>query len=114
MNERRQPGAVKRFVWVSALGLLPLAAIHAGATTVGEIAKNPAAFDQKTVVVSGTATSVTHRTSWRGNPYTTFHVADQGQSVKVFRFGTPTIKDDESVDVRGVFQRVKHVGQYTF
>ncbi len=75
----------------------------ASAATVAEIAKNPAAFDQKTVTVSGTAGEVSSRTSRRRNPYTTFRLSDQGEAVKVFTFGTPTIKDGERVEVRGVF-----------
>ena len=34
--------------------------------------------------------------------------------MKVFTFGTPPIKDGQRVEERGVFQRVKHVGAYTF
>ena len=79
-----------------------------------EIAKNPAAFDQKTVTVTGTAAQVSSRTSRRGNPYTTFKLSDHGETVKVFTFGTPAIKDGDRVEVRGVFQRVKQVGAYTF
>src|SRR5438034_9358939 len=86
----------------------------ASAATVAEIAKNPAAFDQKTVTASGTAHEVSSRTSRRGNPYTTFRLSDQGEAVKVFTFGTPAIKEGERVEVRGIFQRVKHVGSYTF
>ena len=78
----------------------------ASAATVAEIAKDPAAFDQKTVTVSGTAQEVSSRTSRRGNPYTTFRLSDQGEAVKVFTFGTPAIKDGDRVEVRGVFQRV--------
>src|SRR5437867_2113673 len=55
----------------------------ASAATVVEIAKNPAAFDQKTVTVTGTAAQVSSRTSRRGNPYTTFKLSDQGETVKV-------------------------------
>ncbi len=86
----------------------------ASAATVAEIAKDPAAFDQKTVTVSGTAQEVSSRTSRRGNPYTTFRLSDQGEAVKVFTFGTPAIKDGDRVEVRGVFHRVKQVGAYTF
>src|SRR5256885_15797723 len=86
----------------------------ASAETVAEIAKNPAAFDQKTVTASGTAQEVSRRTSRRGNPYTTFRLSDQGEAVKVFTFGTPAIKDGDRVEVRGVFQRVKQVGASTF
>jgi hypothetical protein len=84
------------------------------AATVADIAKNPTHFDQKAVTVSGTAEAVSSRTSRRGNPYTTFRLADQGDAVKVFTFGTPAIKDGQRVEVHGVFQRVKQVGRYTF
>ena len=86
----------------------------ADAATVAEIAKNPSAFDKKTVTVSGTAQEVSSRTSRRGNPYTTFRLSDKRETVKVFTFGTPAIKDGDRVEVRGVFQRVKQVGAYTF
>src|SRR5207253_9243030 len=84
------------------------------AATVAEIAKNPAAFDQKTVTISGAAEEISSRTSRRGNPYTTFRLSDQGEAVKVFTFGKPDIKDGDRVEVRSVFQRVKLVGAYTF
>ena len=95
---------------VTLVGSIP----WASAGTVAEIAKNPAAFDQKTVTVGGTVEEINSRTSRRGNPYTTFRLSDQGETVKVFTFGTPAIKDGERVEVRGVFQQVKHVGAYTF
>jgi DNA polymerase III alpha subunit len=82
--------------------------------TVAEIAKHPESFDQKTVTVVGTANQVDRRTSRRGNAYTTFRLIDRAESVKVFTFGTPDIKDGERVEVRGRFQRVKQVGSYTF
>jgi len=86
----------------------------ASAATVADIAKDPAAFDQKTVTASGTAQEVNSRTSRRGNPYTSFRLSDEGEAVKVFTFGTPAIKEGQRVEVRGVFQRVKQVGAYTF
>jgi cytochrome c-type biogenesis protein CcmE len=98
---------------VCALGLVS-STPWASAATVAEIAKNPAAFDQKTVTVSGTAGEVSSRTSRRGNPYTTFRLSDQGEAIKVFSFGTLPIKEGDRVEVRGVFQRVKQVGAYTF
>ena len=112
MNPQRN-GMGWKLILLCAVGLL-LRAQHAAATTVTEITKNPAAFDQKTVTASGTAQEVSSRTSRRGNPYTTFRLSDQGEAVKVFTFGTPAIKDGDRVEVRGVFQRVKQVGAYTF
>ena len=61
----------------------------ASAATVADIAKDPAAFDQKTVTASGTAQEVNSRTSRRGNPYTTFRLSDQGEAVKFSRSGRP-------------------------
>ena len=74
----------------------------ASAATVAEIAKNPAAFDGKPVFVTGTAGEISSRTSRRGNRSTTFTLSDQGEAVKVFTFGTPTIKDGDRVEVSGV------------
>ena len=84
------------------------------AATVADVAKNPSAFDQKAVTVQGAARSISDRVSRRGNPYTTLNVTDQGQALKVFSFGTPTIKDGDRIEVQGVFRRVKRVGPYTF
>ncbi len=107
--------ATHRGAGVAAILCLALSlATKAWAATVAEIAKNPAAFDQQTVTVNGTAEGLSSRTSRRGNPYTTFRLSDQGEAVKVFTFGTPAIKDGDRVEVRGVFQRVKQVGAYTF
>src|SRR5205809_5187810 len=102
MGSRR---ATRRLALICVLALAGPAR-WAGAAAVVEIAKNPAAFDQKTVTVTGTAAQVSSRTSRRGNPYTTFKLSDQGETVKVFTFGTPAIKDGDRVEVRGVFQRV--------
>src|SRR5712692_1902662 len=109
----RQVRATRTLALICALALVGPAR-WASAATVAEIAKNPAAFDQKTVTVSGTAEQISSRTSRRGNPYTTFRLSDHGEAVKVFTFGTPPIKDGQRVEVRGVFQRVKQVGRYTF
>ena len=112
MNPQRN-GMGWKLILLCAVGLL-LRAQHAAATTVTEITKNPAAFDQKTVTVTGTAEDISSRTSRRGNPYTTLRLSDQGEAVKVFTFGTPAIREGQRVEVRGVFQRVKQVEQYTF
>ena len=112
MNPQRN-GMGWKLILLCAVGLF-LRAHHAAATTVAEIAKNAAAFDQRAVTVEGVASEVVHRTSRRGNPYMTFRLSDQGEAVKVFTFGTPAIREGQRVEVRGVFQRVKQVGQYTF
>src|SRR3989454_11689626 len=113
MKTSREVRVARMLALVCALALVG-SSPRASAATVAEIAKNPAAFDQKTVTVSGTAGEVSSRTSRRGNPYTTFRLSDQGEAVKVFTFGTLAIKDGERVEVRGIFQRVKQVGANTF
>ena len=118
---------MRRIIGIRRHGSAPLASAMASllllfgttcwAATVAEIAKNPAAFDGKPVFVTGTAGEISSRTSRRGNrstTFTTFTLSDQGKAVKVFTFGTPAIKDGDRVEVRGVFQRVKQVGVYTF
>ena len=111
---------MKGFLYTRALAFVVSVAVAlsvasaARGITVGEIAQSPASFDQKTVTVTGAAEEINSRTSRRGNPYTTFKLSDQGETVKVFTFGTPAIKEGQRVEVRGVFQRVKQVGAYTF
>ena len=99
----RGPRQVRLARMLALICVLALAspARWASAATVAEIAKNPAAFDQKTVTASGMAGEISTRTSRRGNPYTTFRLSDQGEAVKVFTFGTPAIKDGDRVEVRG-------------
>src|SRR5437879_11661484 len=60
---------------VALVGSIP----WASAATVAEIAKNPAAFDQKTVTVNGMAEEINSRTSRRGNSYTTFRLSGRGR-----------------------------------
>ena len=117
-DDMQRSAWVRRSPYGLVAGLVLLMGLSLGATgwaaTIAEIARNPAVFDNQTVTVSGTASETNSRTSRRGNPYTTFRLADQGDAVKVFTFGTPAIKDGQRVEVHGVFQRVKQVGRYTF
>jgi hypothetical protein len=62
----------------------------------------------------GTAEDVRPRTSRRRNEYTTFTLTDQSGQISVFSWGKLPIDSGEHVEMHGVFQRVKHVGSYTF
>ncbi len=97
------------------LGLLSgLFAVPVAALTVGEVLGATDRFDQKIVTLIGTAEDVLPRVSRRGNDYTTFKLADTTGRINVFSWGKLSIRSGERVEVRGVFQRVKRVGKYTF
>jgi len=108
----------RAFLWVSltfCLGLLSsILAAPVDALTVGEILGATDRFDQKSVTLIGTAEEVRPRVSRRGNEYTTFKVVDTTGRINVFSWGILPIKPGDRVEVRGVFQRVKRVGRYTF
>src|SRR5438445_13327700 len=74
MGSRR---ATRRLALICVLALASPAR-WASAATVAEIAKNPVAFDLKTVTARGTAQEVSSRTSRRGNTYTTHRLLDLG------------------------------------
>ena len=93
------------------LGLL----VHpAAALSVEELLATPDRFDQKDVALTGKAEDVHPRTSRRGNEYTTFKLADGTGRINVFIWGKLSITPGDQVNVRGIFQRVKRVGKYTF
>ncbi len=94
--------------------LLGIFAPPVAALTVGEILGATDQFDQKNVTLIGTAEDVRPRVSRRGNEYTTFKLADTTGRINVFSWGKLSIKSGDRVEVRGVFQRVKRVGPYTF
>ncbi len=99
------------------LGILVLWGLLAppvAALTVAEILGATDRFDQKQVTLTGTAEDVRPRVSRRGNEYTTFKLADPTGRINVFSRGKFSINSGDRIEVRGVFQRVKRVGKYTF
>ncbi len=89
--------------------------VQAGVVPIKGIVDKPADYDGTTVTVKGKALDVKPTTSRRGNPYTTFQVADpSGASLKVFTWGHPSIDSGDTVEVTGTFRRAKQVGRYTF
>ncbi len=83
-------------------------------TTIGDILVNPDKYDGKIVEVKGIAMSVKFKISKRGNPYTTFKLTDDSNTLTVFSFGTLPIYEKDKVKVIGKYQKVKYVGGYVF
>jgi hypothetical protein len=74
---------------------------------------SPTAFDGRHVTVSGTVRSVLVKTSHRGNDYEAFSLCEKS-CLKVFTWGHPQIREGQRLEIKGTFQAVKRVGQYTF
>jgi hypothetical protein len=83
-------------------------------TTVTDILSNPDQYDGKMVSVEGTVGSIKEKVSKKGNAYTTFKLSQGDKSLSVFSFGNSSLKDADSARVMGRYQKVKHVGQFTF
>jgi RecJ-like exonuclease len=107
--------AVNRWLPITALILLFTVVGCTVETTASSILANPAQFDGKSVSIQGAIVAVKETTSRAGNDYATFEVRDvTGGAVKVFTWGHPDIMNGDPVQVIGVFQQVRRVGQYTF
>lgn len=81
---------------------------------IADILAAPATYDGKHLLVSGTAAHVVHRTSARGNAYTTFDLCDGSACMHVFSFGAPNVAEGATLSVPGMFAAEKHVGSQTF
>ena len=88
-------------------------AVDTSEPTVDKIAASPTEFDGHHVTVSGTVRGVLAKTSHGGNDYETFSLCERS-CVKVFVWGHPQIGEGQRLEVKGTFQAVKRVGQYTF
>lgn len=89
-------------------------AARADLVTVKDLLAEPDKWHGRAVVVTGGVGKLEPRTSKRGNPYYTFLLKDGMQSVTVFAYGTPEVRDGTRVQVEGTFLKIKRVGQYTF
>ncbi|MBI3784710.1 MAG: hypothetical protein HY270_15060 [Deltaproteobacteria bacterium] len=87
------------------LSLLP-STLHA--LTLPELVSTAERFDDREVVLNGTASEVHSQSSNYGDLYTTLTIVDQGQEITVFSFGNPKVKPGDRIEVRGVFRRVGH------
>lgn len=89
-------------------------AVRADLVTVKELLAEPDKWHGRAVAVSGSVGKLEPRTSQRGNPYYTFRLNDGRQSLTVFSYGTPDVRDGNRVQVEGTFLKVNRVGKYTF
>jgi len=83
-------------------------------TNVQAILSNPNGFDGRKVEVEGKVESLRSRLSGKGNPYTTFKLAEGGESVSVFTLGDARLKEGDTVKVTGRFQKIRYLSQYVF
>ena len=83
-------------------------------TSAEEILRSPDRFDGQAVTLRGIVTALRVRVSKIGNDYYTFTLRPGSQGPTVFSFGQPPCQEGAPVVVEGVFQKVKHQGQYTF
>ena len=104
------------FIGIYLLSIAGTATGQAIKATPAEILQSPDKYDGKMVQVEGKVVSPNFRISKKGNAYTTFKVTDsQKSTLSVFSFGTLTIKEGDTVNVMGRYQKVKHVPpRYTF
>ena len=89
-------------------------AARADLVTVKELLAEPDKWHGQAVLVSGSVGKLEPRTSQRGNSYYTFLLNDGMQSLTVFSYGTPEIRDGNRVQVEGTFLKVNRVGKHTF
>jgi hypothetical protein len=84
-------------------------------TTIEKTLTNKDSFDGKEVSVSGIVSKIKFRTSKGGNEYTTFSLIESsGESIRVFTWGRPKIKEGQKVKVTGTYRKVKKMRRYTF
>ena len=89
-------------------------AARADLVTVKDLLAEPDKWHGRAVLVSGSVGKLEPRTSQRGNRYYTFLLNDGMQSLTVFSYGTPEIRDGNRVQVEGTFLKVNRVGKHTF
>ena len=106
---------VRRFTMVALLFTFfvnPLATA-AFAAAIAQILGSPATYDGQHVDVTGQVEHLAQKVSHKGNPYVTFSLCSS-QCIHVFGFGSPNIRDGQTITVHGTFAAVKHASGYTF
>lgn len=68
-------------------------------------------YDGQHVSVAGTASHVAHKTSHRGNAYTTYDLCSGTSCIHVFQYGdAANVHDGLTLTVTGTYSVVKQVG----
>lgn len=100
--------------FASALVLLLAAG---SASALAQTALSPAAvlahgaqYDGKSITVAGTVAHVVHKTSHRGNAYTTFDLCSGTSCIHVFEYGNMTVTAGAASTQTGTYSVEKHVG----
>ena len=106
---------MRRLLALSAL-LVFTAALAAEKTTVANILKDPAKFDNKVVTAVGKVGKFKARVSKAGNKYFTFDLVDGGDHIAVYGKGElkPAPKDGDKAEATGAFAKERKVGSNTF
>ena len=104
---------MKKLLGSIALGVFLISPIVALATTIDQILATPNAYDGQHVDVRGKVADLRAKVSHKGNAYVTFSLCSD-RCIHVFAFGAPSIKDGQTITVRGTFAAVKQTGGYTF
>ncbi len=104
-----------RFLTIGLLVLVTVfPAIAQQMVGVSVLLQNPDRYDGRVVTVAGVIVGYRERVSSRGNPYTTFQLAEGGASVSIFAWKHQGLHNGLRAQVTGRFDKVKRVGQYTF
>jgi len=113
---------IKSFLYLIAISLILSSFLLSAPqkTTIKEILDNPDTYNQKEVIVVGEVINFKPTISKKGNPYTTFSLIDDDyNALKVFIWGhqeikNKDIKNNDKVEVIGIFKKIKYVGKYRF
>ena len=82
--------------------------------TIPDIVENKDFCHRQYVEVEGIAKDIQHKTSTKGNKYTTFDLEDNGKEVAVFSWGHFSVSPGDRVFLEGTYHKTKTVGSYTF
>lgn len=94
----------------SLLALATTTVIAQTPITPADLLAHGATYDGQHVSVTGTAGNVVHKTSRRGNAYTTFDLCSGTSCVHVFEFGNASVAEGASITVNGTYSVERHVG----
>ena len=105
---------MNRFALALILAAIPALAAAQAPITPADLLANGARYDGKSVTVSGTVGHVDHKTSRRGNPYTTFDLCAGASCIHVFEFGAATVSEGATATLTGTYSVEKHEGSAVY
>jgi len=95
----------------------PSRSVLAGTLTVSQLLANPAAYDGRTVTVTGDALIVRHQSDPRSGPWTLISLADideRGKVINVVAGGRAPLSNGDVARATGVFRVQSRRGRYTY